>query len=128
MAEELCVEERGEHRRPLRIESALERIAHELDKMLGVDQGPGQRLFGIIGLLQRHVGLCDRHLPVLMAARPALFVEVEIIAVGRITGVAAPDLQASLRVAGKDGDRMRCRCRPVHDVGAVDRLEVAFPF
>ncbi len=80
---------------------------HQRGKMLGVDQGPRQRLFGVIGLLECHLGLRQRHLPVLVAARPALFVEVEIIAVGWVTGVAAPHLQAGLRIAGKDGHWMR---------------------
>ena len=63
-----------------------------------------------------------------MAAGPTLLMEVEIVAVGRIAGVAAPDLEASLRVARKDHDWTGRGLRPVHDIGAIDSLEIAFAF
>ena len=53
--------------------------------------------------------------------------KVEIIAVGGVAGVSAPNLQASLRVAGKHGHRMSFGAWAVHDVGVVDRLQIPLP-
>ena len=60
-------------------------------------------LLRAVGLLVAHVDVWAGDAPVAMAAGPALFVEVEVVAVAGVAGVAGPDLEAGAGVAGEDG-------------------------
>ena len=58
--------------------------------------------------------------PVAMTAGPALFVEVEVVAVAGVAGVAGPDLDAGAGVAREDGGGVALVVGAVDVVGLVE--------
>jgi hypothetical protein len=110
--EELGVERRAEDGRNGVIEAGREDLVDEIDEVRGVlaDTRRGDR--GNVGLLVSHVHTGTGDAPVAMTAGPALLVEVEIVLVAGIAGVAGPDLQTGAGVARKDGDGSILFVRP----------------
>src|SRR4051812_17912615 len=69
--------------------------------------------------------MCPRNLPVAMTAGESLLVEVEIVGIAWISGVAGPHLQAGTRVAREDGDR---KSLVVGSIDIVGLIKVALRF
>ena len=91
----------------------VEGLPDEVDEVGGVGLGALGGESGVVRLLVGHVDVGAGDAPVAMAAGPALFVEVEVVAVAGVAGVAGPDLEAGAGVAGEDGGGVLLVCGSV---------------
>src|SRR6185437_1325972 len=99
--------------------SRAQGVYDQADIMFRVRLGPRRGFLWKIRRLERHVDLGARHLPVAMTTWKAFLVEVEIIAIARISGISAPNLQTSARIARENRDRSAVCARPIHVVRLV---------
>ena len=88
VAEELGVEGRTEHRRDGSVETGRERLVDEGDEVAGVLAGTLGGLVRPVDVLVADVDSRAGDLPVAVAAGKALFMEVEVVGVAGVAGVA----------------------------------------
>ena len=81
-----------------------EGFGDEADEVLRVALSAGGGFVGEVRLLVAHVDTRASDAPVAVSSGPTLFVEVDIVSVAGVPGVAGPHLDAGAGVAREDGD------------------------
>jgi hypothetical protein len=120
VAEEFGVKGGAEHGRDGPVGARLQRLPDEGDEVAGVFAGAVGGLVRVVDELVAHVDAGAGDLPVAMAAGKTLLVEVEVVGVGGVAGVAGPDLQAGAGIAGKDSGGEALVVGAVDEVGLVE--------
>src|SRR5579864_9229720 len=105
MPKKFRVKRRGQNRGSSAVVAVtLQRFRGDADKMLCVFARTLQRNRRIIRLLQAKIDFVSCNPPVAIAARPAFFVELQIVRVAGISLVTAPNLRAGAGIAREESN------------------------
>src|SRR5579864_3406382 len=119
MPKKFRVKRRGQNRGSSAVVAVtLQRFRGDADKMLCVFARTLQRNRRIIRLLQAKIDFVSCNPPVAIAARPAFFVELQIVRVAGISLVTAPNLRAGAGIAREESN-LRIAVRTIGIIRAI---------